>query len=65
MPYSGRNHISHFTLDEAVAFALEIGAETTYLTHISHRLGRHADISRELPSGIELAYDGLQLHFED
>jgi phosphoribosyl 1,2-cyclic phosphate phosphodiesterase len=54
-------HISHFTLDEAVAFAKEIGAETTYFTHISHRLGKHADVSAELPEGIELAYDGLKL----
>ncbi|MBW4890709.1 MBL fold metallo-hydrolase [Mucilaginibacter sp. HMF5004] len=54
-------HISHFTLDEAVAFAKEMGAETTYFTHISHRLGKHADVSAELPSGIHLAYDGLQL----
>ncbi|AYL96885.1 MBL fold metallo-hydrolase [Mucilaginibacter celer] len=54
-------HISHFTLDEAVAFANEIGAETTYFTHISHRLGKHADITKELPPGIELAYDGLKL----
>jgi phosphoribosyl 1,2-cyclic phosphate phosphodiesterase len=54
-------HISHFTLDEAIAFARDINAEKTYLTHISHRLGRHADISKELPAGIELAYDGLQL----
>lgn len=55
-------HISHFTLDEAIAFAREIGAEKTYLTHISHRLGKHADISKELPDGIELAYDGLKLN---
>jgi phosphoribosyl 1,2-cyclic phosphate phosphodiesterase len=55
------SHISHFTLDEAIAFAQKIGAEKTYLTHISHRLGRHNDIAKELPSGIELAYDGLQL----
>lgn len=54
-------HISHFTLAEAIAFASEIGAETTYLTHISHRLGKHADVSRELPPGIKLAYDGLKL----
>ncbi|GGH02494.1 MBL fold metallo-hydrolase [Mucilaginibacter phyllosphaerae] len=54
-------HISHFTLDEAIAFARETGAQKTYLTHISHRLGKHADISKELPAGIELAYDGLKL----
>lgn len=58
------SHISHFTLDEAIAFAKEVGAEKTYLTHISHRLGRHGDINKELPRGIELAYDGLQLQLE-
>lgn len=56
-----QNHISHFTLDEAIGFAHEIGAETTYFTHISHRLGKHADIEAELPAGIKLAYDGLQI----
>ena len=54
-------HISHFTFVEAIAFAKEIGAEKTYFTHISHRLGRHADISKDLPLNIELAYDGLRL----
>ncbi|MFD0751321.1 MBL fold metallo-hydrolase [Mucilaginibacter calamicampi] len=56
-----QEHISHFTFQEAIDFALEIGAETTYFTHISHRLGKHADVSAELPAGIELAYDGLKL----
>ncbi|MDB5117163.1 MAG: fold metallo-hydrolase [Mucilaginibacter sp.] len=56
-----QTHISHFTLDEAIAFAQEIGAEKTYFTHISHRLGKHQNIMAELPPGIELAYDGLQL----
>ena len=55
------SHISHFTLDEAVAKAKEIGAETTYLTHISHKLGLHDEVEKELPSGISLAYDGLQV----
>jgi phosphoribosyl 1,2-cyclic phosphate phosphodiesterase len=54
-------HISHFTFDEAIAFAQRIGAETTYFTHISHRLGKHADVSLQLPPGIQLAYDGLSL----
>ncbi|WP_257668165.1 MBL fold metallo-hydrolase [Parapedobacter tibetensis] len=54
-------HISHFTLDEAVAFAQRIGAERTYFTHISHKLGLHDEVQRELPDGIFLAYDGLVL----
>lgn len=56
-----QTHISHFTLDEAIEFANDIGAETTYFTHISHRLGKHDLIARELPANIKLAYDGLKL----
>ncbi|MCF8319274.1 MAG: MBL fold metallo-hydrolase [Sphingobacteriaceae bacterium] len=52
-------HISHFTLEEALAFAQEIGAEKTYFTHISHRLGTQETISKLVPPGVELAYDGL------
>jgi len=58
-----QTHISHFTLDEAIAFAEDIGAEKTYFTHISHRLGKHHAVSEMLPPNIELAYDGLRLEF--
>ena len=54
-------HISHFTFVEAIAMAKEIGAEKTYFTHISHRLGKHEDILKLLPENITLAYDGLVL----
>lgn len=56
-----QEHISHFTFDEAIAFARDIGAEQTYFTHISHRLGKHADVSASLPPHVALAYDGLAL----
>lgn len=56
-----KSHISHFTLDEAILKAKEIGAEQTYLTHISHKLGLHSEVEEELPEGISLAYDGLQV----
>lgn len=52
-------HISHFTLNEAVAVAREVGAEQTYFTHISHQLGLHEELNEELPAGIQLAYDQL------
>ncbi len=55
------DHISHFTFSEAIAFANNIGAEMTYFTHISHNLGLHADVEKELPSNIRLAYDGLTI----
>lgn len=54
-------HISHFTLDQAVAVAERIGAERTYFTHISHKLGLHREVEKELPSHIRLGYDGLQI----
>ena len=54
-------HISHFTLSEAVELARELGAQTTYLTHISHKLGLHHEVEKELPANIRLAYDGQQI----
>lgn len=57
-------HISHFTLAEAVALAQEIGAEKTYLTHISHQLGLHEEVEAGLPKGIYLAYDRLSISIE-
>lgn len=56
-------HISHFNLEEAVAMVRELGVQNGYFTHISHQLGRHSMINKELPKGIELAYDGLELRF--
>lgn len=57
-------HISHFTLKEAIEFAQKIGAEMTYLTHISHNLGLHEEVEKELPENIKLAYDGLSIFCE-
>jgi phosphoribosyl 1,2-cyclic phosphate phosphodiesterase len=56
------DHISHFNLDEAISFAKLIGAETTYLTHISHNLGRHDDVEAQLPKGVFMAYDTLSIY---
>jgi len=54
-------HISHFTLAEAIALTAELGVTEAYFTHISHQLGLHAEVERDLPKGIHLAYDGLVL----
>jgi phosphoribosyl 1,2-cyclic phosphate phosphodiesterase len=54
-------HISHFNLPQALDAAKTINAGATYFTHISHKLGLHADVSKELPQTISLAYDGLQV----
>ncbi len=55
-------HISHFTLDEAVALVNELKIPKAYFTHISHQLGKHEDINNELPLNMQLAWDGLVLH---
>lgn len=54
-------HISHFTLEEALEVIHELKPRKAYITHISHQLGLHAEVSRELPPHVELATDGLQL----
>ncbi len=54
-------HISHFTLDEALDLIKELNPKKAYLTHISHQLGTHTEVSKELPPNVELSYDGLQL----
>ena len=52
-------HHSHFSLEEAVAMAQRIGAEHTWLTHLSHTFPTHGQFDRELPDGISPAWDGL------
>lgn len=54
-------HPSHLTLDEAIELAKEIGAERTFFTHMSHKIGTHAKISARLPKNIEFAFDGLKI----
>ena len=54
-------HISHFTLGEAVTVAQQLNVPSAYFTHISHQLGLHNEIEKELPNGINLSYDGLTL----
>ena len=54
-------HISHFTLEEAIAFGKSLNITNIYITHISHYLGLHDEVSKDLPSGVQLAYDGLEL----
>lgn len=52
-------HHSHFSLEEAVALARRIGAEHTWLTHLSHAFPSHPYFDSELPEGISPAYDGM------
>ncbi len=54
-------HISHFSLGEALSFVEEISPRYAFITHIGHQMGKHADINRELPANVTLAWDGLEV----
>ena len=54
------HHISHFNLTEAINIVKKVNPEKAYFTHISHKLGLHAEVTKELPENISLAVDGLQ-----
>jgi phosphoribosyl 1,2-cyclic phosphate phosphodiesterase len=54
-------HISHYNLTEAVKMANLIKPERAYFTHISHKLGLHTEVEKELPDNVQLAYDGLAI----
>jgi phosphoribosyl 1,2-cyclic phosphate phosphodiesterase len=56
-----KQHVSHFSLDEAIDVVKQLKIPGAYFTHISHQLGLHAEVEAELPKGIHLAYDGLKL----
>jgi len=57
-------HISHFNLTEALAMVKTIRPRHTYFTHISHKLGLHADVEKEIPDQVSLAFDGLKINGE-
>ncbi len=52
-------HISHFSLEGALAVADRVKARHTWLTHLSHQLPRYSELLKELPEGVGPAYDGL------
>lgn len=56
-----QSHPTHLNLEEAIALSQELKPKKTYLTHISNRLGFHADIEKTLPENVFLAYDELVL----
>jgi phosphoribosyl 1,2-cyclic phosphate phosphodiesterase len=55
-------HPTHLSIPEAVEVAQAVGAERTFLTHLTHKYG-HAELSETLPDGVEPAYDGLTVTF--
>lgn len=56
-----KKHVSHFNLPEALEIIEKIKPEKAYLNHISHMMGPHSDVEKELPENVCIAYDGLQI----
>ena len=56
-----KEHHSHQLIDEAIAFSKSIGAEKTFLTHVTHEIGLHIEALKRLPSNVYFAYDGLEI----
>ncbi len=54
-------HISHYNLEEALQLIAELKPEKAYLTHLSHQMGKHVDIEKELPANVFIAFDGLAI----
>jgi len=58
-------HISHFSLGEALNLIEAVSPRKAFITHIGHQMGKHADVNRELPVNVTLAWDGLEVFCED
>ncbi len=60
-----QKHHSHFNLKQASELIQYLGPEKGYITHISHQMGFHEEVNKELPEGVELGYDGLKFTVND
>jgi phosphoribosyl 1,2-cyclic phosphate phosphodiesterase len=58
-----RAHPTHLTVSGAVEAAQAVKAARTFLTHQTHEK-KHVDRQRDLPPGIDVAYDGMKLEFD-
>ena len=54
-------HPTHLNIDEAIQIINKIKPQKTYLTHISHDMGFHDEVSKKLPKNVHLSYDGLEI----
>jgi phosphoribosyl 1,2-cyclic phosphate phosphodiesterase len=56
-------HYSHFNTEQALNLIKEVSPQRAYFTHISHMMGRQADMEVLLPENVKFAFDGLELNF--
>ncbi|MCE2964157.1 MAG: MBL fold metallo-hydrolase [Chitinophagales bacterium] len=57
------HHPSHFTLEESLEIVAKLKPKKAFFTHLSHHMGKHVDVERELPENVFIGYDGLQVRF--
>lgn len=53
------DHISHYSLPQALEVITELKPGKAFLTHLSHQMGLHEEVQQELPANVFLAWDGL------
>jgi phosphoribosyl 1,2-cyclic phosphate phosphodiesterase len=59
-----QQHISHFSLEEALDIIKQINPKQAYLTHFSHQMGKYVDVVKKLPANVLPAVDQLVLEIE-
>ncbi len=58
-------HYSHFNLEQALSVIRQLAPGRAYLTHISHDMGLHEEVSKELPENVFMGYDGLVIDIDE
>ena len=56
-------HHSHFNLIQAMDEVDRLGVKQAYFTHISHHMGLHQEINKQLPDRMQLGFDGQIIRF--
>lgn len=59
-----KEHLSHLNLQQALELVKQINPRVTYLTHMSHDIGKHEQLEASLPPGVYPAYDGLEIRID-
>ncbi len=56
-------HPTHFNLAKALELIKELAPKNAFLTHLSHQMGLHEELEKEIPENVHFAFDGLSFHF--
>lgn len=57
-----KEHYSHISLSEAIDIAKRLNVKKAWFTHVSHEMGKAAEVNPTLPENMMLAYDGLEIY---